>query len=780
MNNQQIKKLALSLAKSGTEEEAVKVLIEAGLWDNNEAWEDFDGSSGNWSTIGNQQSEADSALVEKIINAVDAVFIRECLKSGIDLESIDTPDSIQSAQKKYFNILNGKLSSIDAAQRKRIADNIYLVASGSKIPSIDIVDLGEGQPPSSFKDTFLSLNRGNKNKIQFVQGKFGMGGTGVFAFGSKKHNLQLIISKRNQELQDSDEKWGVTVIRRIRPTGQMKTSVFKYLAPEGEVLSFHSNALPLLPDDDRKAYNKEIHYGSFIKIYDYQLKTGRLRSDITRHLWNRLSLLMPDIALPIKVVDTRHKKSPIKVLSGLSVRLDEDKFNLLEDGFPGSGEMVIGGQRISYSIYAFKEGVTKQGKKESKKETYAPKEGAILTVNGQTHGSIQKSFFNRKSVGMSYLSDSILVTLDCSQTEGFWREQLFMNSRDKMRGGPEQNEILKELEMIIKAHPGLRSLREQRKREAVEDVLGDSKPLAEVLEKIVRKSPSLSALLLEGSRIKNPFKLTGAATAVEEFNGKEYPSYFKLKKIFTEDNPKKCELDRKFRIQFETDVENNYFERDRSPGNLSIKIDDILIKKYTMNLWNGLATLNIQIPEGAGVNDNIHFLTEVTDETQIDSFLNDFWIEVIDVKDRASRKPGGRKEKPGDNDGEDRQKETGLDIPTPIPVKKDQWNQQNGFDRESALCVIYGGEDSGYDFFLNMDNVYLKSELRNNNKIDVKMIEARYIYGMTLIGLSLLSYDKNKKNEDGPSIEDSVFSLTSAISPVLLPMISALGDLELE
>ncbi|MBT6914992.1 MAG: hypothetical protein HOA38_06085 [Candidatus Marinimicrobia bacterium] len=780
MNNKEVKQLAISLAKSGTEEEAVKVLIEAGLWDNNEAWEEFDGSSGNWSTIGNQQSEADSALVEKVINAVDAVFIRECLKSGIDPESIDTPDSIQSAQKKYFNIFNGKLSSIDAAQRNRIADNIYLVASGSKIPSIDIVDLGEGQPPSSFKDTFLSLNRGNKNKIQFVQGKFGMGGTGVFAFGSKKHNLQLIISKRNQELQDSDEKWGVTVIRRIRPTGQMKTSVFKYLAPEGGVLSFHSNALPLLPDDDRKAYNKEIHYGSFIKIYDYQLKTGRLRSDITRHLWNRLSLLMPDIALPIKVVDTRHKKSPIKVLSGLSVRLDEDKKNLLEDGFPGSGEMVIDGQRISYSIYAFKEGVTKQGKKESKKETYAPKEGAILTVNGQTHGSIPKSFFNRKSVGMSYLSDSILVTLDCSQTEGFWREQLFMNSRDKMRGGPEQNEILKELEMIVKAHPGLKTLREQRRREAVEDVLGDSKPLAEVLEKIVRRSPSLSALLLEGSRINNPFKLTGAVTVAKEFNGKEYPSYFKLKKIFTEDSPKKCELDRKFRIQFETDVENNYFERDRSPGNFSIKIDDILIKEYTMNLWNGLATLNIKIPEGTDVNDNLHFLTEVTDETQIDSFLNNFWIEVIGVKDRASHKPGERKEKPGDNDGKDRQKEAGLDIPTPIPIKKEKWDKY-GFDRNSALKVTYAGEGLGYDFFLNMDNVYLKSELRNNNKTDVKMIEARYTYGMTLIGLSLLSYDKNhKRSENEPSIEDSIFSSTSAISPVLLPMIGALGNLEIE
>ena len=62
---------------------------------------------------------------------------------------------------------------------------------------------------------------------------------------------------------------------------------------------------------------------------------------------------MPEIALPIKVVDTRHKKSPIKILAGLSVRLDEDKKNLLEEGFPGSGEMVIGGLKISYSIIAF-------------------------------------------------------------------------------------------------------------------------------------------------------------------------------------------------------------------------------------------------------------------------------------------------------------------------------------------------------------------------------------------------------------------------------------------
>jgi len=80
-----------------------------------------------------------------------------------------------------------------------------------------------------------------------------------------------------------------------------------------------------------------------------------------------------------------------------------------------------------------------------------------------------------------------------------------------------------------------------------------------------------------------------------------------------------------------------------------------------------------------------------------------------------------------------------------------------------------------------MDNIYLKSELRSNSKTDVEIIEARYRFGMTLIGLSLLNYGKNhKKSENEPSTEDSVFALTSAISPVLLPMIGALGDLELE
>src|SRR3989344_9026485 len=106
MKNEDIRDIALSLSRAETEKEVVQVLQKANLWVNEKNWKEFNGSSGNWSTIGNQQSSADAALVEKIVNAVDAVLTRECLRSGIQPKSLDAPKSISDAQKKYFWIYN--------------------------------------------------------------------------------------------------------------------------------------------------------------------------------------------------------------------------------------------------------------------------------------------------------------------------------------------------------------------------------------------------------------------------------------------------------------------------------------------------------------------------------------------------------------------------------------------------------------------------------------------------------------------------------------------------
>jgi hypothetical protein len=119
-------------------------------------------------------------------------------------------------------------------------------------------------------------------------------------------------------------------------------------------------------------------------------------------------------------------------------------------------------------------------------------------------------------------------------------------------------------------------------------------------------------------------------------------------------------------------------------------------------------------------------------------------------------------------------------------IRRDEWLKHN-FDERSALKVVDAGEDAGYDFFINMDNAYLQLEIKENTKIEPSLLEARFKYGMVLLGISLLDFDgKNKKSDnydsqkdEGVSIYEKISLFTKAISPTLLPMIASLGELEI-
>lgn len=780
MTNQNIKELCLDLAMVENESTVVNLLKKAGFWDDPAAWIDYDRNPNNFSTIGNQQSSPDAALVEKIINSVDAVLMRECQRRGIKPDSSQAPRNIQEALKEYFGIYDGKLSKIDASQRSKLAENILLVATGEKSnPCYSIIDFGEGQTPKRMPETFLSLNKKNKLNVQFVQGKFNMGGTGALQFCSRKHNLQLIISKRDPEIaknedDETKDKWGFTIVRREDPREGMKSSSFRYLAPHGKILMFDAESLPLLPGEYPEPYSEKFEWGTFIKLYEYQL-TG-FKTIVKFDLYYRLSLLLPNVALPIMMFERRkgyRADSYHIVMSGLSVRLDEDKSENLEPNFPSSSELKIRGQEMKVLVYAFKKG---------KRENYTKNEGVVFTVNGQAHGFFPQTFFERKSVGMSYLSDSILVIADCSKFERRIQEDLFMNSRDRLRDTPIRDEIEKQLEDLIRNHPGLRALREKRRREEIEDKLKDSKPLAEILENIIKKSPSLSKLFLEGVRIRDPFNLVEVKTKTE-FKGKKFPTYFKLSKEYPEDKPKNAPINRRFRIQFETDAENEYFNRDSEPGQFSISFNNHAIKDFSLNLWNGLATLTVALPEDVKIGDLLHFKTETTDNSMVEPFCNEFYIKVDKPEKPSTGGQGKRKSPPGEEESEEMRKlPSGLSLPNMIELTKKDENWTRHFkDDEDALAVKDTGEGT-YDFYINMDNVFLRMEIKGNIKIDPRLLEARFKYGMVLLGISLLKYfeEETTIQKNGPSVYDEIFSVSKAISPILLPMIAFLGDLELE
>lgn len=254
-----------------------------------------------------------------------------------------------------------------------------------------------------------------------------MGGTGVFKFCGKQ-NIQLVISRRHPKAikgySRDAQMWGFTVVRREDPERGRRSSVFTYLAPLGKgvqpgnggVLRFVADEFPLFPlfegENNRNPYGRLAHWGTAIKLYEYSLPAGG-RSNILMAdgLMRRTDLLLSDTALPIRFYEARdfrgHAGSFENTLTGLSVRLEDDKTNNLEEGFPTSCPLAATNEPMKATIYAFKK---------DKAKTYRNDEGIVFTLNGQTHGYLTPDFFRRKSVGLSYLSDSLLVGIAAYET----------------------------------------------------------------------------------------------------------------------------------------------------------------------------------------------------------------------------------------------------------------------------------------------------------------------------------------------------------------------------
>ena len=234
-----VRDLLDALLSAQTEDDVHSCLDRAGVLDD-AYWLPYGGQSNNSGTFLNQQADARGALIEKIVNSIDAVLTRHAYEKG-DFESGNLPESMFEAAERYFNVRDGKLHNITRAERSRLAaQSVQVVFTGDRRrPTITVVDQGEGQTPRRFPETFLSLSADNKRKIPFVQGKFNMGSAGAVPFCGTEHHYQLILSRRYPAATEADGRWGFTVVRRRRPEADEKTSIFQYLAPDGEVLSLH-------------------------------------------------------------------------------------------------------------------------------------------------------------------------------------------------------------------------------------------------------------------------------------------------------------------------------------------------------------------------------------------------------------------------------------------------------------------------------------------------------------------------------------------------------------
>lgn len=820
---EQAKKLCIALINADTETQVISLLRKAGYWDNPSAWQWLGGEEYNYSSVGNQQSRAEQAIIEKLINSIDAKLIGAARragylpKEGSTPQAPDTPTTIPDARELFFGP--------QLIDQETLSRGITVAATGAKPredhgrPSFTIVDDGEGQTPANMPNTILSLHRGNKDKIKFAQGKFNMGGTGVLEFCGMERNLQLVVSKRQPDLLDippansDDGNWSFTIVRREDPSAEGKSSRFTYLAPVnangsvGRLLNFPSDTLPIFPDKNQ-AYVRPAKWGTLLKLYEYDARRFATNMMFADGLMYRVRLLLPQPALPIRFHECRtgYRGDPARSFDtsmlGLVETLQRDFDNPKRAHVEWFDKLQfdVQGETFVATIYLFKN--------KDAADNYRRDEGLLFTYNGQCHGTMSKDFFRRRKVKQDYLWHSLLVLVDCSRISRRAHEKLFMNSRDRLRDGELTADLISELEDQLGRHEELKEIASERRKKELAEQPKVSESMAKVIENLLSKNPMLADLLGHGLRIKNPHKPENAGGVVAGFIGKRFPTRFH----FRGHEPsyrliRDAHIGSHARITFETDAANDYFKRDEEPGvfelyRITVKGREPATNYQNPRLHNGLAHLSLRLPDNASDGDDLEFEAVISDPSRIESFRSRFILTVKPEQTSTggnAGEPASKGNRPGagnqgaGNKGNDQQNPSFLDIPNPTFVHERDWDKHDPpFDKFTGLRIKRDPESpegqDRYDYFLNIDNVHLQSYLKARPKFAPGM-KLRFSVGMTLVALAVLHQDELRKKPHRPSEDmpndnvpasDRVAQVTSALAPFLLPMIESVSQLDQE
>lgn len=837
--------------------EVKELLIESGYWSDRTAWRPVGDNENNRAIVGNQQEDAVSALVEKLTNSVDAVLINRVIESGLDPTGPTAPKSMRDAVALFVGdgVALGSggrwwdHESLSREQQDALAKHIWVSATGSRqSPSITVADRGEGQTPDDFPRTFMALVgvkaadgrlASQKKDIPFVQGQYNMGSSGVYPYCSKDDGFQLLVSRRNPQLLSAgasprDHQWAFTVVRRNRGS-LTKGSVFEYLAPEGVssprgVLSFSAPTLPILPESPpttvpNRVYSTEVPYGTLVKLYEYDFRaTGVSTSHILRRggLLSQVELALPQSGLPVRFVEGRDFKgkpgSFQTNLFGILHRLDrlevvdEDDPTSVEEGeaegeVPASrlqlegpsvnGELQLRGTRIPWTAFVFKE--------DAKDKTGGGRYSLIFHINGQKHAHEGKGWFRGKTVGLSYLGqkNTILVVVDCSALDFAQREDVFKPSRDRIAKTELSRELYDLLADSLRTSPELQELQNRQHQRMTAERLTDHAPVNRVLERLLKATPMLARFFKLGSELKisKPFPddaSSGDGTGKAKFEGKRHPTFLKLRGGATS-RSQGAHLGSRARIQFSTDAENGYFDRAKDPGSFEVSYlnREEPVSGSRGALRDGAFSYSVVLPEGVVIGERVELSFEIRDDTLVAPLLCEVAL-LVEAEVKSSSGTKGSRKTGTDSDGTS----GGPRTLNSLDIRRCSKDGREGTDswpadwsERTAVTIEDNPESGGITYFVNVDNIFLRDYQKQMQGKDPALVEARFLWSLVLLSLSLVEYYAREEEEEPASSDaesdDGVRSLaerrdehvartTEAAAQLILPTMDAVGAMTSE
>jgi hypothetical protein len=768
----QPKNLFYQLYNASTEEELDKVVSGNSLFQKKENWKPLGGNENNFGVIENQQSNPIAALIEKITNSIDATLMKRCYEEGIDPRSPEAPQTMEEAKQQFFE----RSRDWDlAGSRQAQAENIQIIADGPRMTtSLTIYDNGEGQHPDNFENSFLSLLRGNKNDIHFVQGKYNMGGSGAIVFCGKK-GYQLVASKR----YDGTGSFGFTLIRE-HPLSKKEQEVkkntwYEYLVIDDKIPEFKINGINL------GLHNRKFETGTIIKLYSYDLPSGS-RSVISRDLNQSINEFLFEPALPVLTVDTKERypddKNLERDLYGLKRRLEKDGNKYIQEHFTERFKDKLFG-KANVTCYVFKSRIDGRTVKETKdtiqREFFKNNMSVLFSINGQVHGHYTSEFITR-SLKLNLLKSHLLIHVDCTEMDYNFRKELFMASRDRLKGGEESTELRHFLAKKLGNAKSRLSEIEKRRKASLSVDSGDTNQLLKDFTKSLPMNSDLLKLLDQTFKLdrkkdapKNEQKNKNKKTHEDEkepFKPERFPSFLKLRaKNDGEKEVAKIPLGGEKNIYFDTDVEDHYFHRIDEPGKLKIglldyrrndtedgdepgKIDRIedILNVNESSPKEGTIKINFNPTEEAKVGDAIKIKVTLTGPGS--EFEEMFWVKVSDPQKKKQKAP-----KPKKVDEED------LGLPEYKLVYKDEKDGFLDWEKLAEASIDMDWDTVMYpmaegntlkEIYINMDSTVLrnfKSKYRRASQEQLEIADRKYITSVYFHTLFLYTITKNRKYE---------------------------------
>lgn len=725
--------------KNAKSPEAVEDILHNKIFDNAE-WKALGKVDNNYGIVENQAGDPIPALVELIVNSYDAHLMKGFHKLVGTTEP--SPENNELPKFSTQEEARDELLNLDESHVELRADGFQ--PSDREIINFTVIDNGCGQHPDEFEDTFLGLLDPGKYKqdYPFLQGQYGMGSAAVLQFSGGQSFKFICSAAASQQ-----GEWSWSLVRQNKDRAR-----YEYLTFDGEVPSFNGSV-------------ESQAYGTFVKIYDYELNVTKTNIGGDTRFQKRLERYLVNPPIQLQLNDERYNVRASKTTGGLRARIDEfdslvNRHYSITYNFDDDRLGIRDIDVITFKDDEVIEKLKQNGEISEHRDKGRfvrgrdHREIAVLyTVNGQTHGN-EGSTFIKNRCSKPRVGDDTLVIVDCSDLAGTDMVDLFQPTRDRIKNTKIGNELRAGVKNAIENDDWL-TQEEDRRRQKLADEESDE-ILDESLQSILEEDPDLQRFFESGDKATtdipsdenastyNPPSIPNTFNIIETYDpGGDHEFHdTETEGTFTVEVP----VNRNPQVRFYLNAPNKYLS-DSGDGEMHVKPTTEAVKWSNLN--KGVLRVSLDTPDSYQPGDALTLVLNIT-RPDNEALTQRVGVEFIDKQEGNKSESDNTPEPEGS---------AGLSPPDINRIEEDDWDNYNpSFDEHDIVRIMSTGDSvSNMDIYVNMDASAIKRFLQNRNlrPSGKEFVEKRYVISVALYSVAMYVEFKEQYDDSEEFIQET-------------------------